>query len=65
MKNLIITIFIVVMANQIKAQLPQCLIQKFSVDEDVYSEIRVAFYKNDTCYVIDRWDPSTTGHERS
>lgn len=39
--------------NQIKAQLPQCLIQKFSVEDD-YSEIRVALYKNDTCYVIKR-----------
>jgi len=51
------------MANQGKAQLPQCLLQRFSVNGDVYSEIRVALYKNDTCYVIDRWDSSTTGHE--
>ncbi len=53
------------MANQGKAQLPQCLIQKVSVGYD-YSQIRVALYKNDTCYVIDRrtWDPTKiTRHE--
>jgi len=42
----------VVADNQIKAQLSQCLIQKISTD--VYSEIRVALVKNDTCYVINR-----------
>ncbi len=48
-----------VIANQAKAQLPKCLIQKISVEYD-YSQIRVALYKNDTCYVLDRrtWDPS-------
>ena len=65
MKSIIITIFIVVIANQGKAQLPKCLIQKISVGYD-YSQILVALYKNDTCYVIKNitWDPAkTTRHQ--
>ena len=39
--------------------LPQCVIQKVSV-EDNDSQIKVALYKNDTFYVVERrtWDPS-------
>jgi hypothetical protein len=59
MKGIIITAVFFAMANQGKAQLPQCLIQKISVGYD-YSHIRVALYENDTCYVIDHrtWDPA-------
>lgn len=61
----------VVAAIHIKARLPQCLIQKFSVRDD-YSDIRVALVKNDTCYILkrrritdtERLDPSTmTKHD--
>ncbi|MEJ7826599.1 MAG: hypothetical protein WKF91_00325 [Segetibacter sp.] len=41
------------MANQIKAQLPPCLLEKISVREN-YWQVRVALFKKDTCYVIDR-----------
>ncbi len=59
MKSLIITAVFFAMANQGKAQLPQCLIERIAVGYD-YSQIRVALFKKDTCYVIDRrtWDPS-------
>jgi hypothetical protein len=53
MKGIIITAVLFAMANQGKAQLPQCLIKKVSVGYD-YSQILVVLYKNDTCYVIER-----------
>ena len=61
MKSIIITAVLFAMATQIKAHLPQCIIQKISVGYD-YSQILVALYENDTCYVLKniKWDPATT-----
>ncbi len=58
MKSIIITAVLFAITNKGNAQLPKCIIQKISVGYD-YSQILVALYKNDTCYVIDRrtWDP--------
>ena len=53
MKSIIITAVLIAMANQIKAQLPPCLLEKISVREN-YWQVRVALFKKDTCYVIDR-----------
>lgn len=65
MKSIIITAVLFAITNKGNAQLPQCLVQKVAVGYD-YSQIRVALYKNDTCYVIKNitWDPAkTTRHQ--
>jgi hypothetical protein len=61
MKSIIITAVLFAITNKGNAQLPKCIIQKISVGYD-YSQILVALYENDTCYVLKniKWDPATT-----